>query len=114
MPSTARENTPEAREHRELAAERNQVMGEAQRQNAMRAQIGGQAHPAFGAQDIQQVVAQVGRNRLMNSSLGFTLAQQVDYYMGQLEAKIVADFFRGMGSRTGRAEHHAVRGALSA
>ena len=51
----------------------------------------------MGPAELQQVVAHVGKNRLMNSSLGFTLAQQVDYYMSQLEAKMVADFTRGMG-----------------
>ena len=34
---------------------------------------------------------------MMNSTLGFTLAQQVNFYMLQLEAKMVADFTSGMG-----------------
>ncbi len=95
----ARNNTPVAMNRRAVAEEQNEVMGEAQTQNQKRAQFGGMLHPAFEASDLQQVVAQVGRNRLMNSSLGFTLAQQVDYFMGQLEAKMVADFTRGMGTQ---------------
>ena len=79
-------------------------MGVAQQVQAVRAQSGDVLASQMGPQDLQQVVAQVGRNRMMNSSLGFTLAQQVDYYMRQLEAKMVADFTRGMGAqnRTGQ------------
>ncbi len=97
----AREATPEAQNRRAAAAQQNEAMGEAQRQNQLRGQYGGAEHPAFEASDLQQVVASVARNRTANSSLGFTLAQQVDYYMGQLEAKMVADFQRGMGGLRG-------------
>jgi hypothetical protein len=93
----ARESTPEAVEHRALAAQRNEEMGMAQQVQGARAQMGDTMAAQMGPAELQQVVAQVGKNRLMNSSLGFTLAQQVDYYMGQLEAKMVADFTRGMG-----------------
>jgi hypothetical protein len=94
-----RENTPEALQRRAIAEERGQILSEAEQQNQMRAQFGGMEHPAFEAGDLQQVVAAVGRNRMMNSQLGFTLAQQVDFYMGQLEAKMVTDFVKGMGQQ---------------
>jgi len=92
----ARQSTFEAQNRRAAAAQQNEAIGEAQKQNQLRGQFGGAEHPAFEPSDLQQVVAQVGRNRLMNSSLGYTLAQQVDYYMGQLEAKMVDDYIRGM------------------
>ena len=92
-----REHTPEAGEHRALAAERNEEMAMAQDVQAARADAGDRMAAQMGPAELQQVVAAVGRNRTMNSTLGFTLAQQVDYYMGQLEAKMVADFTRGMG-----------------
>ena len=100
----ARENTPEAVEHRAHAAEQNEEMGMARQVQAVRANQGDFLASQMGPQELEQVVAQVGRNRMMNSSLGFTLAQQVNYYMGQLEAKMVADFARGMGqqNRTGQ------------
>src|SRR5271157_2094272 len=97
----AREATPEAINRRAAAAQQNEEMGEAQRQNQLRAQYGGNVHPAFDPSDLQQVVASVGRNRVQNSSLGFTLAQQVDYYMGQLEAKMVSDFVRSTSGLRG-------------
>lgn len=100
----ARENTPEAFEHRARTAEQNEAMGVTQQVQAVRAQSGDVLASQMGPQDLQQIVAQVARNRTMNSSLGFTLAQQVDYFMSQLEAKMVADFTRGMGqqNRTGQ------------
>ena len=100
----ARENTPEAFEHRARAAEQNEEMGMARQVQAARAGAGDVLASQMGPQELQQVVAQVGRNRTMNSSLGFTLAQQVDYYMSLLENKMVADFNRGMGqqNRTGQ------------
>ena len=100
----ARENTPEAINRREIKEEQNQVMGIAQQFNQNRAQFGGMEHPAFDPSELQKVVSEVSRNRTMNSRLGFDIAQQVDYYMGQLEAKVGADFSRGMGqqNRTGQ------------
>ena len=100
----ARESTPEAVEHRARLAEQNEEMGVAQQVQAARFQQGDVMAGQMGPQELQQVVAQVGRNRMMNSSLGFTLAQQVDFYMSQLEKKMVADFNRGMGqqNRTGQ------------
>ncbi|MGO8949903.1 MAG: hypothetical protein ACLQUY_20055 [Ktedonobacterales bacterium] len=95
----ARENLPEAAEHRALAAQRNEEMGIAQQVQAARAGMGDVMASQMGPGDLQQVVAAVGRNRTLNSSLGFTLAQQVNYYMSQLEAKMVADFTRGMGQQ---------------
>ena len=92
-----REHTPEARRTSRLAAERNEEMGMAQDVQAARAGAGDTMAAQMGPAELQQVVAEVGRNRMMNSTLGFTLAQQVDYYMSQLEAKMVADFTRGMG-----------------
>jgi hypothetical protein len=101
----ARESTPEAIEHRALAAQRNEEMGMAQQVQSARAGMGDTMAAQMGPAELQQVVAQVGKNRLMNSSLGFTLAQQVDYYMGQLEAKMVADFTRGMGQHDRSAQN---------
>ena len=92
----AKANTPEAVNRRAAAAQQNETMGVAQQFNQNRADYGGQQHPAFEPAELQQVVAAVGRNRVMNSQLGYTLAQQVDHYMGELEAKMVADFSRGM------------------
>jgi hypothetical protein len=92
-----REHTPGASERRVLTAQRNEEMGMAQDVQAARADAGDRMAAQMGPQELQQVVAAVGRNRMMNSTLGFTLAQQVDYYMSQLEAKMVADFTRGMG-----------------
>jgi len=92
----ARENISEASNRRAASAKQNEAMAEAQRQNQLRVQMGGTAHPAFDPAELQQVVGMVGRNRMMNSSLGYTLAQQVDFFMGQLEQKMVADFARGM------------------
>ena len=101
----ARMNTPEAREHQALAAERNEEMGMAQQVQAARAGMGDVVASQMGPAELQQIVAQVGRNRTMNSSLGFTLAQQVDYFMSQLEAKMVADFTRGMGQHDRSAQN---------
>ena len=74
-------------------------MGMAQQVQAARADAGDVIASQMGPQELQQIIAQVGRYRTMNSSLGFTLAQQVDFYMSQLEAKMVADFSRGMGQQ---------------
>ena len=106
----AKYNTPEASEHRALAAERNEEMGMARDVQAARADAGDRMAAQMGPQELQQVVAQVGKNRLMNSSLGFTLAQQVDFYMGQLEAKMVADFTRGMGQHDRSGQNTNPRG----
>jgi hypothetical protein len=108
----ARESTPEAVEHRALAAERNEEMGMAKQVQAARAGMGDVMAAQMGPGELQQVVAQVGKNRLMNSSLGFTLAQQVDYYMSQLEAKMVEDFTRGMGQHDRSRQNTNPRGGL--
>jgi hypothetical protein len=101
----ARENTPEAIEHRALTAQRNEEMDTARQVQSARANQGDTMAAQMGPQELNQVVSAVGRNRLMNSQLGFTLAQQVDYYMGQLEAKMVADFARGMGQQNRPAQN---------
>jgi hypothetical protein len=108
----AREGTPEAIEHRARAAEQNETMGVAQEVQSARANYGDVMASQMGPQDLQQVVAQVGRNRMMNSSLGFTLAQQVDFYMGQLEAKMVNDFARGMGQQNRTGQNIVPRGGF--
>ena len=108
----ARQNTPEASNQRALTAQRNEEMGMAQDVQAARAGAGDTMAAQMGPQELQQVVAQVGKNRLMNSSLGFTLAQQVDFYMGQLEAKMVADFTRGMGQHDRSGQNHQPAGDI--
>jgi hypothetical protein len=108
----AKQNTPEVREHQALTAQRNEEMGMAQQVQAARAGAGDTMASQMGPAELQQVVAAVGRNRMMNSSLGFTLAQQVDYYMSQLEAKMVADFTRGMGQQNRSAQLITPRGGF--
>ncbi len=107
-----RENMPQARENRARAAEQNEEMGMAQQVQVARAGAGDVLASQMGPQELQQIVAQVGRNRTMNSSLGFTLAQQVDFYMSQLEAKLVADFSRGMGQQNRPAQNNTPFGGF--
>jgi len=66
----------------------------------------------MGPRDLQQVVDQVGRYRTLNSRLGFTLAEQVNYYMSQLEAKMVNDFTRGMGQQNRPGQNYTPFGGL--
>ena len=85
-------------------------MGMARDVQAARADAGDTIAAQMGPQELQQVVAAVGRNRMMNRTLGFTLAQQVNYYMLQLEAKMVADFTSGMGQHDRSAQNINPRG----
>ena len=88
----------------EAKAQHNEEMGMAQDVQAARADAGDRMAAQMGPAELQQVVAAVGRNRTMNSTLGFTLAQQVDYYMSQLEAKMVGGLHpAAWATTTGRA-----------
>jgi len=92
-----REHTPEALTSAEAKGQRSEEMGMARDVQAARVDAGDTIAAHMGPQELQQVVAHVGKNRMMNSTLGFTLAEQVNFYMLQLEAKMVADFTSGMG-----------------
>jgi hypothetical protein len=92
-----REHTPEHLTQQEAKQQGEEMMGMARYVRAARADAGDRMAAQMGPRELQQIVAEVGRNRLANSTLGFTIAQQFDYYFGQLEAKMVADFTRGMG-----------------
>lgn len=84
-----RDNTPEAINRRELAAQQNAVMGQVQAENQANIAQGGQgATPDF----MRQVTGQAMRN----VNLGADIATAVNMAIEQVQQKIAADFTRGM------------------
>ena len=85
----ARESTPEALGRQREAAQRNEVMGAVQGVNRSNQMAGGQAaSPDF----LRQVAGQATRN----VDMGMQLAAAVNVAIDQVQAKIAADFAKGM------------------